>query len=64
MSLVPDTTSAHLIKKVAIAANKAREHAIMKSSDVNEEGIASAIRGLREMDWIARIRRRISRQLS
>ena len=64
MSLVLDTTSAHLIRKVAITANKAGEHVMVKSSNVDEEGIASAIRGLREMDWIARIRRQISRQLS
>ena len=64
MSLELDTTSAHLIRKVAIAANKAREHAKIRSSSIDGEGIASAIRGLREMDWIVRIRHRISRQLS
>ena len=64
MSLVLDMTSAHRIRKVATVANKAREHVKMKSSSMGEEGITSAIRGLREMDWIARIRRRISRQLS
>ena len=50
MSLVLDTTSAHLIRKVATAANKAREHAMRRNSNVDEEGIVSAIRGLREMD--------------
>ena len=50
MSLELDTTSAHLIRKVAIAANKAREHAMRRSLNVDEEEIASAIRGLREMD--------------
>ena len=53
-SLALDTTSAHPIRKVAIAANKAREHTMRRSSNIDEEGIASAIRGLREMDWIAR----------
>ena len=48
MSLVLDTTSAHLIRKVAITANKAREHAKIKSSSIDGEGIASAIRSLRE----------------
>ena len=47
-SLVTDTTSAHLMKKVATAANKAKEHAMRRSLSVDEEGIASAIRGLRE----------------
>ena len=47
MSLVLDTTSAHLIRKVVAAANKAREHAKMRSSNIDEEEIASAIRGLR-----------------
>ena len=65
MSLVLDTTSAHLIKEVATTANKAREHAKMNSSSIGEEGIASAIRSLGER-WTGfpRIRRRISRQLS
>ena len=48
LSLVPSMTSAHLIRKVATAANKAREHTKIRSSDVDEIGIASAIRGLRE----------------
>ena len=44
MSLVLDTTSVHLIRKVAIAANKAREHAIRRNSSIGGEGITSAIR--------------------
>ena len=39
---------------MATAANKAREHTMKKNSNVDEEGIASAIRGLREMDWIVK----------
>ena len=48
MSLVLDMTSAHLIRKVAIAANKAREHVKMKGSSIGGEGITSAIRSLGE----------------
>ena len=55
MPLVLDTTSAHLIKKVATAANKAREHAMRRSLSIDGKGIASAIRNLREIDWIAGI---------
>ena len=48
LSLELDMTSAHLIRKVVTAANKAREHAMRRSSNIDEEGIASAIRSLRE----------------
>ena len=39
------------MRKVATAANKAREYAKVRSSSIDGEGIASAIRGLRER-WI------------
>ena len=48
MSLGLETPSAHLIRKVATAANKVREHAKIRSLNIDEEGIASAMRGLRE----------------
>ena len=48
MSLVLDTTSAQPIRKVETAANKVREHAMRRSLNIDEEGIASAIRSLRE----------------
>ena len=51
MSLVLDTTSVHLIRKVATTANKAREHVMRRSSSIDGEEIASAIRSLRER-WI------------
>ena len=46
MSLVLDTTSAHLIRKVATTANKAREYVKRRSLSIGEEGIASAMRSL------------------
>ena len=48
MSLVLVTTSAHLIREVATAAHKAREHTKRRSLNIDKEEIASAVRGLGE----------------